>query len=271
MAYSDDELRACFNGCRVLITGASSGIGAEFANQLAQLGCSLVLTARRKDRLDQLAQELSVNHGIDVHVESMDLAADNAPATLKTRLDEHGLAIDILINNAGFGFQADFIDRDWRDWESVIDLDIRAFTQVSHVFARDMVERGIKGRILQLGSIFSFGGVPSFAVYSGAKSYVLAFSEALAEELKPHGIQVTTLAPGVTRTEFLDVANGGKISETARRLMQSPQQVVAEGLEAMAAARPLVVSGWINKLLVFSRRYRSRSGVAQSLGRASKV
>ena len=243
MAHNGNIPAGALQGERALITGASSGIGAEFARQFADLGCSLVLTARRKDRLDALAGELRDKAGIDV---------------------------DIIVNNAGFGLQEDFIERDWADWEGVIDLDIKAFTHITHVFARDMIARNKKGRILQIGSIFSFGGVPSYAVYSAAKSYVLSFSEALADELAPHGITVTTLAPGVTQTEFFDTASDGKVSEAGRRIMQMPAEVVADGIKAMMAGRPLVVSGWINRAMIFSRRLRSRQSAVHALGQASR-
>lgn len=257
---------SAFAGCRALVTGASSGIGEEFARQLAAAGSSLVLTARRRDRLESLATELRERHGVDVQVFPADLRAPGAPLNLKSRLDAAGVGIDILVNNAGFGFQADFIDREWSDWEAVIDLDVKALTQMTHIFARDMIDRGVEGHILQVGSIFSFGGVPSFAVYSAAKAYVLAFSEALADELAPKGIGLTTLAPGVTRTEFFDTASHGRIPAAARKLVQTPTEVVREGLLAMSARRPLVVTGWMNKLLVFSRRIHSRKNIVRVMG-----
>ena len=255
---------------RALVTGASSGIGAEFARQLAGLDCSLVLTARRKERLEALAAELRDKEGVDVEVVAMDLGVPDAPTHLKSTLFETGIEIDILVNNAGFGFQENFVERDWADWERVIDLDIKAFTQMTHVFARDMMARNTKGRILQVGSIFSFGGIPTYAVYSAAKSYVLVFSEALANELEPFGITVTTLAPGVTQTGFFDTASEGHMPEVGRKIMQTPQEVVADGIKAMLAQRPLVVSGWINKALVFSRRLLTRQSAVRAFGQASR-
>ena len=271
MVYSNETKSSIFQGKRALVTGASSGIGAEFARQLAGLGCNLMLTARRRNRLEELAGDLRSKHGVDIHFEAIDLSLPNAPAELKLRLDQQEIRTDILINNAGFGLQDDFVNRDWKDWESIINLDIKAFTHMSHVFARDMIERGVGGRILQVGSIFSFGGVPTFSVYSGAKSYVLAFSEALTEELKPHNIFVTTLAPGATRTEFFDTASEGQVSRTGQRIMQTPEEVVTDGLEALIEQRPVVVSGWVNKLLVHSRRLRTRASVVRWLGRASRI
>lgn len=257
--------------CCALVTGASSGIGAEFARQLAPMGCSLVLTARREDRLQALAAELRDAYGVDVHVVALDLGQIDAASQLKSQLDEADILIDILINNAGFGFQGDFIERDWPDWERVIDLDVKAFTQLTHLFSRDMLARGTSGRILQVGSIFSFGGVPTFAVYSGAKSFVLSFSEALADELKPHGISVTTLAPGATQTEFFDTSSKGHMPEAGRKIVETPQEVVADGLKAMLEEKPLIVSGWFNKLMIFSRRLRSRQSAVRHAGRASRT
>lgn len=259
-----------FEGCRALVTGASSGIGEEFARQLAAAGSALVLTARRKERLDALADELRAAHGVDVRVFPADLRAAQAPLKLKSELDAAGVTVDIVINNAGSGLQADFVDAEWSDWEAVIDLDIKAFTQLTHLFARDMVERGVKGRIMQVGSVFSFGGVPTFAVYSAAKAYVLALSEALVDELAPKGITLTTLAPGPTTTEFFDTASHGHIPSVAKGAMQTPREVVQEGLSAMLAERPLVVTGWANKLLIFGMRMRSRKHAVQMMGRGAR-
>jgi hypothetical protein len=270
MSRSTSAQSVRLQGRRALITGASSGIGAEFARQLAQMGCALVITARRQQRLEQLAKELQADCGAQARVLALDLGAPNAAIELKSWLDRENLPIDILINNAGFGLQAEFMDRSWDEWERVIDLDIKAFTQISHVFADDMRARGVSGNILQVGSIFSFGGVPTYAVYSAAKSYVLAFSEALADELEPHKIAVTTLAPGVTQTEFFDTASDGRVPTEARKIMQTPQQVVKDGIEAMLANRPLIVSGWINRAMVFSRRLRSRQSATRAIGRASR-
>lgn len=271
MAYSNKTKSRLFQGKCALVTGASSGIGAEFARQLAGLGCNLVLAARRRNRLEELARDLRSKHGVDIHIEAVDLSLPNAPVELKLRLDQQKIRTDILINNAGFGLQDDFVEREWIDWERIINLDIKAFTHMTHVFACDMIESGVDGRILQVGSIFSFGGVPGFAVYSGAKAYVLAFSEALTEELRPHGITVTTLAPGVTQTEFFTTSSEGQVSQTGQKIMQTPEQVVAEGLEALIAERPIVVSGWVNKLMVNSRRFRTRKSVVRWLGRASRI
>lgn len=271
MAHVDKAKSRLFRDKRALITGASSGIGAEFARQLAGLGCNLVLAARRKSRLQELASDLQGEHGVEAHIEAIDLSSPDAANDLKSRLDQQAIRVDILVNNAGFGLQDDFVERDWSDWESVINLDIKAFTQMTHVFARDMIEYRIEGRILQVGSIFSFGGVPTFAVYSGAKSYVLAFSEALTEELRPHGIRVTTLAPGVTQTEFFATASHGQVSKVGQKVMQTPEEVVADGLQALITEKPVVVSGWLNKLLVNSRRFRTRKSVARGLGRASRI
>lgn len=252
-----------------LVTGASSGIGEAIARRLAAEGCSLVLTARRKDRLDRLAEELAETFGTRSEVVALDLLEDGAVDTIKRLIDDKGITIDIVINNAGFGYQDRFIDLEWAKISSIIELNIRVMTQVAHVFARDMVARGVKGKILNVGSVFSFGGTPFYATYSGAKGYVLNFSEALAEELKPHGIDVTMLGPGVTRTEFFDTASEGIVPEKIARFMQTADQVAACGIAAMAKGKPVVVSGSLYKVVTFARRLLPRRTMVRLWGSAA--
>lgn len=245
-------------GKRALVTGASSGIGEALARRLAAEGCSLVLTARRLDRLNRLAEELSESHGTRADVIALDLLETGAVRSLKQQLDDRGIVVDIVINNAGFGYQSRFIDLEWEKISSMIDLDIRVMTQVAHVFASDMAARGTRGKILNVGSVFSFGGSPFFAVYSGAKGYVLNFTEALAEEMKPLGVDVTMLGPGVTRTEFFDTATDGVIPEKVNKILQTPDAVAVSGIAALKSGKPVVMSGFLYKVLTFARRLLPR-------------
>jgi hypothetical protein len=248
------RFRSTFSGKRALVTGASSGIGEALARRLAAEGCSLILTARREDRLTRLAAELSGAHKVEADVIALDLLEPGAVPDLKQRLDAENLVVDILINNAGFGYQGSFVDLEWDQINDLIDLDIRAMTRMAHVFAKDMIARGTKGMILNVGSIFSFGGVPQYANYSGAKGYVLNFSESLTEELRPHGIGVTMLGPGITRTEFFDTANDGVAPKGAANIMQTADEVAACGIAALAKGKAVAVSGRLYRAITFARR-----------------
>src|SRR5438477_8698540 len=178
----------------VLITGASSGFGEEFARQYAEQGHSLVLVARRLDRLQRLAEALRQQFRVDVVVERVDLSEVAAVSQLHQRLRERGIAIDILINNAGHGLQGPFLDGQLDAALAMVQLDVASLTAVTHVFAQDMRTRG-RGKILLVASLLAYQGVQDFAVYSAAKAYVLRFGEALHRELKRDGITVTTLCP----------------------------------------------------------------------------
>ena len=230
----------------VLITGASSGFGEEFARQYAQQGHSLVLVARRLDRLQTLAEALRRQFGTEVVVEQVDLSDIPAVIQLHERLRQRGIAIDILINNAGHGLQGPFIDNKLDAALAMVQLDIASLTAVTHVFAQDMRARK-RGRILLVASMLSFLGTQNFAVYSAAKAYVLRLGEALHREFKREGITVTTLCPGLSDTGFAAVAQQ-KLTPGLKLLMMQPAPVVRAGIRALAAGRISVVPGLPNKL-----------------------
>ena len=230
----------------VLITGASSGFGEEFARQYAEQGYALVLVARRLDRLQTLAEALRQQHGTEVVVEQVDLSDIAAVVRLHERLRQRGIAIDILINNAGHGLQGPFIDSKLDAALAMVQLDIASLTAVTHVFAQDMRARR-RGRILLVASMLSFLGVQNFAVYSAAKAYVLRLGEALHREFKRDGIAVTTLCPGMSDTGFAQAAQQ-KLTPTLKLLMMKPAPVVRAGIRALAAGRISVVPGLPNKL-----------------------
>ena len=232
----------------VLITGASSGFGEEFARQYAKQGHSLVLVARRLDRLQALAEALRRQHRIEVVVEQVDLSDIAAVIDLHRRLQERGIAIDILINNAGHGLQGPFVDSQLDAALAMVQLDVASLTAVTHVFAQDMRTRGC-GKILLVASLLAFQGVQNFAVYSAAKAYVLRLSEALHRELKRDGVTVTALCPGMSDTGFATAAQQ-KITPALKLLMMQPAPVVRAGIRALQAGRISVVPGWANKALV---------------------
>lgn len=232
----------------VLITGASSGFGEEFARQYAEQGHSLVLVARRLDRLQTLAEALRQQFRIDVVVEQVDLSDVAAVIQLHQRLRERAIEIDILVNNAGHGLQGPFLDCKLDGALAMVQLDVASLTAVTHLFAQDMRTRG-RGKILLVASMLAYQGVQNFAVYSAAKAYVLRLGEALHRELKRDGITVTALCPGMSDTGFATAAQQ-KITPTLKLLMMKPAPVVRAGIRALQAGRISVVPGWANKASV---------------------
>lgn len=232
----------------VLITGASSGFGEEFARQYAKQGHALVLVARRLDRLKVLADALRQQYGMQVVVEQVDLSDISAVARLHERLRAQNIEIDILINNAGHGLQGSFADTPLDAALAMVQLDIASLTALTHVFARDMRARR-RGKILLVASMLAYQGVENFAVYSAAKAYVLRLGEALHRELKPAGITVTALCPGLSDTGFSNAAQM-KVTPILKLLMMKPAPVVKAGIRALQAGRMSVVPGFANKFLV---------------------
>ena len=232
----------------VLITGASSGFGEEFARQYATQGHPLVLVARRLDRLQVLAEALTRQYRVEVIVEQVDLSDIAAVGQLHQRLRERDIAIDILINNAGHGLQGPFLDSQLDAAMAMVQLDVASLTAVTHVFAQDMRARG-RGRVLLVASLLAYQGVPNFAVYAAAKAYVLRFGEALHLELKGDGVSVTVLCPGMSDTGFAQAAEM-KITPALRLLMMQPPAVVRAGIRALRAGRMSVVPGLSNKAMV---------------------
>ncbi|WP_207282348.1 SDR family oxidoreductase [Pseudomonas sp. FW300-N2F2] len=231
----------------VLITGASSGFGEEFARQYAAQGKSLVLVARRLDKLEALSKELRERFGTEVINEQVDLSSIPAVIELHKRLVQQGIAVDVLINNAGHGLQGPFLDHAIDQSLAMIDLDIASLTTMTRLFAQDMRIRR-RGHILQIASLLSYQGVKNFAVYSAAKAYVLRFSEALHQELKGDGVIVTALCPGMSDTGFAQSANQ-TLTPALKMVMMQPEPVVRAGIRALQAGRMSVVPGFGNKAL----------------------
>lgn len=232
----------------VLITGASSGFGEEFARQYAEQGHALVLVARRLDRLKAIAEEIRQQHRVEVVVEQVDLSDIAEVLRLHQRLSERGITIDVLINNAGHGLQGPFLNSQLDAALAMLQLDVASLTAVTHVFAQDMRKRK-RGKILLVASVLAYQGVENFAVYAAAKAYVLRLGEALHRELKRDGITVTTLCPGMSDTGFAKAAQQ-KITTTLKLLMMKPASVVRAGIRALRADRMSVVPGLLNKFLV---------------------
>ncbi len=240
-----------------LVTGASSGLGLEFADLLAEQKVNLVLAARRQEPMEKLASDLRGKYGVEVLVEVIDLASPGAASRLKSSLDARSVAIDILLNNAGYGLHGDFLETPIERTADMIQLDITAVTELTYLFGCDMAKRG-SGHILLLASLLAFQAVPGYAVYAAAKAYVLALGEALHDELRPHGVIVTTLCPGHTATGF-DAAAGATASALLRFLTMKPRPVAASGIRALLQGKAMVVAGLANKMAAFSNRLMPRS------------
>lgn len=242
-----------------LISGASAGLGDEFARQLSQRGHRLVLVARRKERLDALTKELGNARAV-----AIDLSQAGAVAKLMADIDAAGEHVDLLVNNAGFGLAGRFDEQDPARLRQMIDLNCGALTELCRAVAPQMVERR-SGAILNVASTAAFQPGPKMAVYFATKAFVLSLSEALHEELKPHGIKVTCLCPGPTRTEFGEVAGFGGNSLFERVAMTAPK-VVDAGLKALDSNRAVVVTGVVNKVGAASTRFAPRSVVRKIAG-----
>ena len=246
-----------FAGKRALITGASSGLGLEFAELLAAQKVNLVLAARRREPMEKLATQLRRKHGVDVAVEPIDLAETGAAARLKSSLDEKSLQIDILVNNAGYGLHGDFLETPLERTTDMIQLNITALTELSFAFGRDMAARGY-GQILLIASLLALQPVPAYAAYAATKSYVLAFGEALHDELRSQGVVVTSLCPGHMETGF-DAAAAAPMSPLLLLMTSKPRPVDDSGLRALSSGRASVIPGVLNKLSAFSNRLTPRS------------
>jgi short-subunit dehydrogenase len=227
-----------------LITGASSGLGAEYARQLAPHVSGLILVARRQDRLEALRTELA-RPGLDIQCHAVDLADRGALDAFLTTIMEATPAVDLLINNAGLGDHGFFDTSDWARCEAMIEVNIRALTRITHALLPRLVGAG-GGAILNVSSLASFMPVPQLAVYAATKAYVSSFTEALRAELRGTGVVVSYVCPGPVTTEFSQVA----VRPGEPDMMKSPEfirvtagQVVRESLEAVAADRARVVPG----------------------------
>ncbi|MFL6727891.1 MAG: SDR family NAD(P)-dependent oxidoreductase [Sphingomicrobium sp.] len=242
-----------------LVTGASAGLGVEFARQLSRRGHRLVLAARRKERLEELARELSNARAV-----AIDLSKANAAAKLLADVESAGEHVDVLINNAGFGLIGRFAELDAKRQRQMIDLNAGALTELCRAAAPGMIERG-SGGILNVASTAAFQPGPKMAVYFATKAFVLSFTEALHEELKPHGIHVTCLCPGPTRTEFGEVAGFGGNGLFDRVAMDSPR-VVEAGLNGLDRNKAVVIPGLVNKVIANSGRFAPRWVVRKIAG-----
>jgi short-subunit dehydrogenase len=228
-----------------LVTGASAGIGVEFARQLAERGYDLVLVARRRERLDALAAELRAAHPeARVHAIALDLVEPSALQAITDEVAREGFEIDLLVNNAGFGSHASFVTSDPANASRMIALNVAVPVALARAFVPGMVERR-RGGVINLASTAAFQPLPSMAVYGASKAFLLSFSEALHEEVRRSGVSVVALCPGATATEFFTIA-GENAAFGPRR---SAAGVVRTGLRALDANRAVAVDGLANAVM----------------------
>lgn len=241
------------DGKWALVTGASGGLGAEFAAMLAERGANLVLTARTAGRLETVASNLRSRFGVQIQTEAIDLAESTAAADLHDRIVRRGIAVDILVNNAGQGLHGGFLDRPIEDTDAMLQLNILGLTRLTHAIGRQMSARRT-GYILLVASMTAYMPSPSYAAYAASKSYVRQFGEALHAELQPYGVVVTVVSPGLMDTGFLSAAG----QHAGKRPTMSPRTAAETGIAALLAGRQSVVAGTANKFAAFATRLLSR-------------
>lgn len=236
----------------VLVTGASSGIGEALARKFAKQGFDLVITARREDKLTELADALA--RDVTVNVIASDLSSPEGVDQLLAQIVELGLDIDILINNAGVASTGEFKDMDSSTVDNMLMLNVQALTRLTHALLPTMVKRGA-GRILNVASVAAFQPVPSMSVYAATKAYVLSFTEALSEELRGTGVYVCALCPGLTRTEMVDDLPVSNIPPMA---MSTAEDVAREGYDAVMNREVIRIPGALNQAAVTWAQYQPR-------------
>jgi uncharacterized protein len=243
-----------------LITGASSGIGLDFARLFAEGGYDVVLVARTESKLKALADELSMKHGVRALAVAADLADPAAPGRLMERLKAEGVRVDVLVNNAGYAGYGAFAETDAKIELDMIQVNIGALTALTKAVLPGMLARK-SGRILNMASTAAFQPGPLMAVYYATKAYVLSFSEALANETQGTGVTITCLCPGPTKTGFQERAKMEESKLVKGKEIMDSLTVARAGYEGLHQGRPVVIPGFMNKMLVQSVRFLPRTTV----------
>jgi hypothetical protein len=251
-----------------LITGATAGIGAEFANIMAAEGYALALVARDQQRLADRARELESRFHVPVKVLAHDLSDPAAPAIIFNRLERESFPISALVNNAAFGVFGQFAQNDLGKELQMLEVNMASLVQLTKLFLKPMIERR-EGQILNVASTASFQPGPWLSLYSASKAFVYSFSCALALELKGTGVTVTTLCPGGTRTEFQQRA--GMEHKTGLFGPMSARSVAEIGYNAMLKGRPIVIAGWMNWLMIHASRHFPTMLTARVAARLNKT
>jgi len=245
-----------------LITGASGGIGEAFARKLAADGHNLVLAARSENKLHELCDELMFRHKITAHYVAIDLTDVKADLRLFEETEKHGMEVDWLINNAGFGSMGDFAEIELERQLEMISLNVLTLVALTHRYLRQMRERK-RGTIINISSTAGFQPVPFMATYAATKAFVSSFTEAIAEENRRFGITVTAVCPGPTDTNFFAAAEAEPLQMKG---MQSPEDVVETALNAVGRGKSKVISGWTNRIGAFLGTLAPNSLVTKTIG-----
>jgi short-subunit dehydrogenase len=247
-----------WRGKWALVTGASAGIGKALAEELAAGGAHLVLTARRQDRLENLAQALRAKHGVKTEVFAADLAEASAPEKIFAFTQEKGIEVELLINNAGFGQYGELQKAETQRLLDMVQVNCSAVVHLTRLYLPEMVVRR-RGDVLILASTASFQAVPYISTYAATKAFDLLFAEGLAEEMKPYGIRVCALCPGTTESEFHALAGQEKFIRSA----ETAEKVARTGLQSLAAGKSYVISGLANYMGAQSQRIVPRRMVTR--------
>jgi short-subunit dehydrogenase len=247
-----------------LITGASTGLGADFARILASMHYDLILVARNEDRLKDLGNALKASHGISFKTIKSDLSQPGAAQQIFQTVGGQGLSLDVLINNAGCGQWGPFAQSDVPTLNSMITLNMNALTEMTRLALPDMLTRK-SGRVLNVASTAAFQPGPWMAAYYASKSYVLSLGEALAVELRGTGVSVSTFCPGPTKTEFFDRAQMGR-SRLKNMLFADSFTCAQNGVRGMMRGQTIIIDGWMNWLLAQSGRFIPRFALRNVAG-----
>ena len=250
-----------------LVTGASAGIGTAVARELASRGHAVALVARREDRLRSLEAELSAEHGVVVETIACDLAEPDERDRLAAELRDRGRSVEVLVNNAGFGHQADFATSPRERMVGMVRLNVEAVVDLTSRYVAGMVERG-RGSVINIASTGSFQPLPGSAVYGASKAFVLSFSEAVRTELRGTGVGVTAVCPGPVKTEFTDVAGmPGVEDRTPGAFWMSAEDVARHAVDGAEKDRRVVVPGAINQATAFAGQHSPRAVALPLIGR----
>jgi short-subunit dehydrogenase len=255
-----------YRGRTALVTGASSGIGTAFVHALAAKGMNVILVARSADRLCQLADETSAKHGVRAEVIVADLSEGTAAESVRAEVERRGLAVDLLINNAGFGTHGRFEEIPAKREHDEVVVNVAAVVGFTHAFVPGMLSRG-GGAVINVASTAAFQPLPFMAVYAATKAFLMSFSYALAEEYRDRNIRILALCPGPTETKFFDVV-GSKEAAVGR--LRSADQVVATGLRALEKGRTRAVDGFSNALSGFFARILPSGFTAKMAGKITR-
>ncbi|HKT46783.1 MAG TPA: SDR family oxidoreductase [Candidatus Acidoferrales bacterium] len=260
MSNNSNSFGNRWRGKWALVTGASAGIGYELAEQLAAAGAHLVLTARRTDRLQKLAADLSAKHSVQSEVFTADLTRPEAPPEILAFTARKGLEIELLVNNAGFGAFGYIQDIPESRLLEMVQVNCSAVVHLTRLYAAPMVERR-HGDILIVASTAAFQAVPFNSAYAATKAFDLIFAEGVAEELRPLGVNVCALCPGPTTTEFQRVANQ---PDRAFKVAETAEKVARTGLEGLTKGKSTVISGAMNRFMMEAERLAPRRFVAKA-------